>query len=121
MPRKATGRPNGRPKKKRWVEDYGACGPAPRDPIAAMEWGFQVLMVSLSKTIADPDMAERERTASIRHHLRTAKDMIPKSKLAELQRRLDEFEAAQRAPTRPDEEPAEVAASSEPEADETEL
>jgi hypothetical protein len=92
MPRKPTGKPNGRPKKKRWIEDYASIGLPPEDPILAMEWGFKALMVSLQKTIADPDMNEQVRSHQIRQHLRSAKDMIPKARLAELERRLDAFE-----------------------------
>jgi hypothetical protein len=92
MPRKPTGRPTGRPRKKRWIEDYAAIGDLPDDPLDAMEWGFKALMVSLKKTIEDPEMNERQRSHEIRQHLRAAREQLPKARLAELQRRLDEFE-----------------------------
>src|SRR5688500_2254740 len=95
MPRKPTGRPAGRPFKKRWIEEYAEIGPLPEDPLDAMEYGFKALTVSLKKTLEDPTMNERVRSHEIRQHLRAMREQLPKAKLAELQRRLDDFERRQ--------------------------
>lgn len=92
MARKPTGRPNGRPRKQRWLKDYAAIGDLPADPLEAMEWGFKALMISLKKTLEDPDLPELRRSHEIRQHLRAARDQLPKARLAELARRLDDFE-----------------------------
>jgi hypothetical protein len=90
--RKPTGRPNGRPRKTRWIKDYAEIGELPADPLEAMEWGFKALMISLKKTLEDPEIPELRRSHEIRQHLRAARDQLPKARLAELARRLDDFE-----------------------------
>jgi hypothetical protein len=97
-------------KKKRWLRDYEAIGPLPADPLAAVEWGFRALMVSLSKTIADPEINEATRSREIKSHLRSMKDLIPKARIAEAERVVAAFEKQQAQPQRPAEDEAKVTA-----------
>jgi hypothetical protein len=67
-------------------------GDMPTDPLEAMEYGFKALMISLKKTLEDSSLTELRRSHEIRQILRAARDHLPKARLAELDRRLTEFE-----------------------------
>lgn len=90
----------GRPK-KRWLKDYEQLGAMPSDPLYQMEWGYQSIMVSLQKTIADPHLDEKTRSDRIIKHMLAASKCQPTARIAQAEKVILEAERRRIAPAAP--------------------
>ena len=88
-------------KRKRWIEDYAACGAPPSDPLERQVWLSSVLSVALHKTIQDQEIDEATRTQRIRMLARDLKNQVPDERRWLAEKRILEFTQRMDAPPAP--------------------
>jgi len=64
----------------------------PADPLYQYDWGLKAIMVSLQKTVEDPGIDERTRSASIIKHMLAASKVLPTARIAQAEKIILEAE-----------------------------